>query len=33
MDKNETQKTSPFEPLLPALLACLQEPGDCDWLT
>ena len=33
MDKNETQKTSPFEPLLPALLTCLQEPGGYDWLT
>jgi len=33
MDKNATQMTSPFAPLLPALLACLQEPDDCDWLT
>src|SRR5215510_11993043 len=33
MDKDKTQETSPFEPLLPALLACLQEPDGFDWLT
>jgi HEAT repeat protein len=33
MHEDEPQKTSPFEPLLPALLACLHEPDGFDWLT
>jgi HEAT repeat protein len=33
MEQDETQKTSPFEPLLPALLACLQDPDGFDLLT